>query len=106
MDTGIYGTALSSGTYVIQVSGFTASNISGLYSETWSGIMTWYSNGTNSDNSDEILLHNAGHADNGNEIYLKTLRSPRGEKDLRLQIAARIAATKADDIVFKFRRLI
>ena len=106
MDTGIYGTALSSGTYVVQVSGFSASNISGLYNETWSGIMTWQSDGTNSENSDEILLHNAGHADNRNEIYLKTLRSSRGGKDLRLQIAAKIAATNADNVVFKFRRLI
>lgn len=106
MDTGIYGTALSSGTYVVQVSGFTASNTPGLYSETWSGIMTWYSDETNSGNSDEILLHNAGHADNGNEIYLKTLRSGRGGNNLRLQIAARVAATNADNVVFKFRRLI
>lgn len=106
MDTGIYGTALSSGTYVVQVSGFTASNTPGLYGETWSGIMTWYSDETNSGNSDEILLHNAGHADNGNEIYLKTLRSGRGGNNLRLQIAARVAATNADNVVFKFRRLI
>lgn len=106
MDTGIYGTALSSGTYVVQVSGFTASNTPGLYGETWSGIMTWYSDETNSENSDEILLHNAGHADNGNEIYLKTLRSGRGGNNLRLQIAARVAATNADNVVFKFRRLI
>lgn len=106
MDTGIYGTALSSGTYVVQVSGFTASNTPGLYGETWSGIMTWYSDETNSGDSDEILLHNAGHADNGNEIYLKTLRSGRGGNNLRLQIAARVAATNADNVVFKFRRLI
>lgn len=103
-DTGIAGTSLDTGTYVVQVSGFNSSYTS-LYGEIYSGIMTWYSDGTNSGNSSEIFLHNAGHADNNNAIYLRTLRTAR-VGSLKLQIACKTAATGTDTLTFKFRRLI
>ena len=107
-DTGIAGDNLTSGTYIIQVSGLTT-NSTGFYSEVYSGIMTWFADMTNSTTADEIPLHNAGHADNGNEIYLRTIRSSTGSDNsgrLKLQIAAKAAGTKADTIIFKFRRMI
>ena len=107
-DTGIAGNNLTSGTYIIQVSGMTT-NSTGFYQETYSGIMTWFADMTNSTTADEIPLHNAGHADNNNEIYLRTIRSSAGSDNsgrLKLQIAAKIAGTAADTIVFKFRRMI
>ena len=106
-DTGIAGTSLDTGTYVVQVSGFNSSYTS-LYGEIYSGIMTWYSDGTNSGNSSEIFLHNAGHADNNNAIYLRTLRTFRTAigSSLKLQIACKTAATGTDTLTFKFRRLI
>ena len=107
-DTGIAGNNLTSGTYIIQVSGLTT-NSTGFYQEVYSGIMTWFADMTNSTTADEIPLHNAGHADNGNEIYLRTIRSNAGTDNsgrLKLQIAAKTAGTKADTIVFKFRRMI
>ncbi len=107
-DTGIAGTNLDSGTYIIQVSGLTT-NSNGFYSEVYSGIMTWYNGTTNSTTADEIPLHNAGHADNSNEIYLRTIRNATSDSStgyLKLQIAAKAAGTKADTIVFKFRRMI
>ena len=67
--------------------------------------MSWYASVTNSGNAEEVLLHNAGHADNSGEIYLRTIRTA-GNKYLKLQIASNIAATKADNVVFKFRKLI
>ena len=103
-DVGITGNNLETGTYVVQVSGFNSSYTS-LYDEIYSGIMTWYSGGTNSLNSSEIFLHNAGHADNNNAIYLRTLRTARGGS-LKLQIACKTAATGTDTLTFKFRRLI
>lgn len=110
MDTGIAGEDLDSGTYVLQVSGFTYTNNNELYSEVWSGVMTWFKYGTNSSNSDEIILHNAGYADNSNEIYLRTKRNPNDSSGkngtLSLQIAAKINAKAAENITFKFRRLI
>lgn len=103
-DTGIAGNSLETGTYVVQVSGFTSSYTQ-LYSEIYSGVMSWYSGGTNSENSSEIFLHNAGHADNSNAIYLRTLRTS-GNTSLKLQIACKVAATGTDTLTFKFRRLI
>lgn len=103
-DTGIAGNNLETGTYVVQVSGFNWSYTS-LYSEIYSGIMSWYSDATNSGNSSEIFLHNAGHADNSNAIYLRTLRTA-GNNYLKLQIACKVAATGTDTLTFKFRRLI
>lgn len=105
MDTGISGSSLSTGTYVVQVSGLTSDDGLNTYYEIWSGVMSWYNGTTNSTNAEEILLHNAGYADNAGEIYLRTIRSS-GAGYLKLQIAANIAATKADSITFKFRKLI
>lgn len=104
-DTGIAGNNLETGTYVVQVSGFNSSYTS-LYSEIYSGIMTWYASETNSDNYSEIFLHNAGHADNSNAIYLRTSRRAYGNGGLHLQIACKVAASGADTLTFKFRRLI
>lgn len=104
-DTGIAGNNLETGTYVVQVSGFNASYTS-LYNETYSGIMTWYASETNSDNYSEIFLHNAGHADNSNAIYLRTSRRAYGNGGLHLQIACKVAASGTDTLTFKFRRLI
>lgn len=104
-DTGIAGNNLETGTYVVQVSGFNASYTS-LYSETYSGIMTWYASETNSDNYSEIFLHNAGNADNSNAIYLRTSRRAYGNGGLHLQIACKVAASGTDTLTFKFRRLI
>lgn len=108
MDTGIAGENLSSGTYIIQVSGLTT-NSTGFYQEVYSGVMTWFSSMTNATGVDEIPLHNAGHAENGNEIYLRTARMGAGSDSkgrLKLQIAALRAGTAADTITFKFRKMI
>ena len=103
-DTGIAGNDLETGTYVVQVSGFNWSYTQ-IYSEMYSGIMTWYSSSTNDTNSSEIFLHNAGHADNNNAIYLRTLRTG-GNNSLKFQIACKVSATGTDSLTFKFRRLI
>lgn len=106
-DVGISGKDLETGTYVVQVSGFDAS-YTNLYREIYSGVMTWFADDTNNGSkSDEIFLHNAGHAENNNAIYLRTARTNRGDDGvLHLQIAAKIAATGTDTLTFKFRRLI
>ena len=105
MDTGIVGADLSTGTWVVQVSGLTNTNHTGFYSEIWSGIFSWYSGTTNSPNAEEIFLHNAGHADGSNELYLRTTRVPSSGY-MKLQIAVKTAGTGFDSVVFKFRQLI
>ena len=107
LDTGIAGTALSTGTYIVQVSGLSNDNTPGIYGEIWSGVFSWYSDGTNSTNSDEILLHNAGHTDNGNELYLRTIRQERTSGGvMKLQMAVKQASTSTVNVTFKFRKMI
>ena len=103
-DTGITGTNLETGTYVVQVSGFNSSYTQ-LFREIYSGTMSWFAGQTNSTNSSEIFLHNAGHADNSNALYLRTIRSASNGY-LKLQVAVKTAATGTDTLTFKFRRLI
>ena len=62
--------------------------------------------GTNNNDADEISLHCAGHARNGQLFYLRTLRHGRGGDNLTLQIKGSSAASSADIFTFKFRRLI
>ncbi len=104
MDTGITGTNIpANGSYVVQMlvnNGTTA----GQHNEYYTGVMSWYKDSTNSTDSDEIILHKAGHASNGRMVYLRTIRQANGV--LKLQIAASTAFTGATSIAFKFRRLI
>lgn len=103
MDTGIAGNNLATGMYAVYMQVPTVESV-GLYNESWAGIMSWFSGGTNSTNSDEIILHNAGHADNSNEVYLRTIRQ-NSSASMKLQIAAKTAFTGAASITFNFRRL-
>lgn len=103
-DTGITGTDIDTGTYAVRVE-VPKNEPIGLYNECWSGIMSWFSGGTNDLNGDEILLHNAGHAENAGKIYLRTLRVSGGN-NMKLQIASKIKFPSALNVVFKFRRLV
>lgn len=102
MDTGIAGSDLATGMYAVYMSMDSPND--GLYCESWAGIMSWYDAQTNSANSDEIILHNAGHADNSNEVYLRTIRQ-NGRIYMKLQIAAKQAFTETTSVTFNFRRL-
>ena len=76
----------------------------GSYGERWTGVMSWYDGGTNSNEVDEISLHCAGHANNGRHIFLRTVRTPNGG-GLRLEIACthNLGSSTYD---FSFRKLI
>ena len=104
MDTGIVGNNLPSGSYIVQISGMTSEATNTWY-EIWTGTMSWYNGTTNSTLSDEILLHNTGHASNDVKLYLRTIRSAGG-RYVKLQIASSRAFTKATNVTFKFRKLI
>ena len=103
MDTGIAGSNLSTGTYAVQMFA-NCQGTGGLWTEYFSGIMSWYASNTNSADADEISLHKAGHAPNGQHIYLRTKRNSSGT--LSLQIAAKTAITTAISFEFKFKKLI
>jgi hypothetical protein len=105
IDTGISGTDLSTGTYIIQVYVDNYDVSGGQYTEYYSGTMSWFASTTNSTDYDEIVLHKAGHAPNSNWINLRTLRQVN-PGTLKLQIISSVATTGADNYIFKFRRMI
>ena len=105
MDTGIKNTDLpANGTYIIQVSANNTAD--SIYSNYWSGIMSWYTGGTNDSEADEIILHRAGHAYH-HTIYLRTIMTVNSDgRHLRLQIAADTNLSTAVTYTFKFKRVI
>ena len=105
MDTGIKNTDLpANGTYIIQVSANNTAD--SIWSNYWSGIMSWYIGGTNDNEADEIILHRAGHAYH-HTIYLRTIMTTSSDgRHLRLQIAADTNLSTAVTYTFKFKRVI
>lgn len=104
MDTGITSTNLpANGTYIVQVQ-VSANDSTG---DMWycynSGVMSWYRNGTNDTDTDEIILHRSGHA-YGKTIYLRTVMQKSGV--LKLQIGASAGIGTAYTYTFKFKRII
>ena len=89
-----------SGTYIIQV--YVNGTNDGIYENYFSGIMSWYTGVTNSNNSDEIILHRVGH-DYSNTIYLRTKESPNPGYT-KLQISANKDLQK-HTYTFKFKRI-
>ena len=71
----------------------------------YTGVLSWYAGATNSTDSDEIVLHKAGHASGNKYIFLRTIRTS-GRTSLKMQIAANVAATAASPISIKIRKLI
>lgn len=89
-----------SGTYIVQV--YVNGTNDGIYENYFSGIMSWYTGVTNSNNSDEIILHRVGH-DYSNTIYLRTKESPNPGYT-KLQISANKDLQK-HTYTFKFKRI-
>ncbi len=100
-DTGIAGTNLSTGSYIVQmiVNDGTINS-----SEYYTGNMSWYDGTCTSSESDEMLLHKAGKASGNNHVYLRVLRVTDGS--MKLQIASSTAFSTATSITFKFRKII
>jgi hypothetical protein len=107
-DTGINATDLATGTYIIQM--YTddhGTNSIAHYSEYYSGIMSWYSGNTNSTETDELVLHRAGHAPNYGDVFLRIERTLSADtNDMCLQIKTSNNASGAANYVFRFRRMI
>lgn len=104
MDTGITSTNLpANGTYIVQVQVNTNDSTGNMYSCYSSGVMSWYKDGTNDTETDEIILHRSGHA-YGKTIYLRTVMQSSGV--LKLQIGASSGIGKAYTYTFKFKRII
>ena len=77
----------------------------GHYYETYTGMMSWYADGTNATDYDEIVLHKSGHAPIGVYINLRTRRQVSGAA-LKLQIISSVVTSGTSNYIFKFRRMI
>lgn len=105
--TGIGFSDLESGTYIIQVYVHDHMVGGGHFHEYYSGLMSWFSTGTNSPYADEITLHRAGHAPNSGRIYLRTKRNYSVDGgQLVLEIRSTESPYTSTDYVFKFKKLI
>lgn len=104
MDTGITSTNLpANGTYIVQVQVSANDNTGTMWYCYNSGVMSWYRDGTNDRDTDEIILHRSGHA-YGKTIYLRTVMQRSGV--LKLQIGASAGIGAAYTYTFKFKRII
>lgn len=104
MDTGITSTNLpANGTYIVQVQVSANDGTGNMYYCYNSGVMSWYRDGTNDTDTDEIILHRSGHA-YGKTIYLRTVMQRSGV--LKLQIGASAGIGAAYTYTFKFKRII
>lgn len=104
MDTGITSTNLpANGTYIVQVQVNANDSTGTMYNCYSSGVMSWYKDGTNDTETDEIILHRSGHA-YGKTIYLRTVMQSSGV--LKLQIGASSGIGEAYTYTFKFKRII
>ena len=105
---GFYGGSQSfltqPGTYIVQVY-YTTNSANSMYEGYFSGIMSWYTGTTNSNNADEIVLHRVGHA-YANTIYLRTRESLKDDPHpyTKLQISAN-SDLKQHKYKFKFKRI-
>lgn len=104
MDTGITSTNLpANGTYIVQVQVRANDSTGNMWHCYNSGVMSWYRDGTNDSDTDEIILHRSGHA-YGKTIYLRTVMQRSGV--LKLQIGASAGIGAAYTYTFKFKRII
>lgn len=104
MDTGITSTNLpANGTYIVQVQVSANDGTGNMWRCYNSGVMSWYRDGTNDTDTDEIILHRSGHAYK-KTIYLRTVMQRSGV--LKLQIGASAGIGAAYTYTFKFKRII
>lgn len=105
MDTGITSTNLpANGTYIVQVQVSANDGTGNMWHCYNSGVMSWYRDGANDTDTDEIILHRSGHA-YGKTIYLRTVMQRRSGV-LKLQIGASAGIGAAYTYTFKFKRII
>lgn len=106
-DTGISGTDLATGTYVVQLYANDAGAGGSSINEYYSGVMSWWAGATNSSvelPTDEVVLHRAGGSSDAG-LYLRTYRT-NNNGVLKLQIYSNQANPSASNYVFKFKRFI
>lgn len=105
--TSLNGAFMPTGTYIVQIYANDSAVGGGHVAEFYSGLMSWYSDDTNSTEFDELSLHRAGAGPGSGALFLRILRtSTSGTDDLILQIAGTTTNINTSSYTFKFRRLL
>jgi len=102
IDTGIIGSDLATGSYIIQV--FSHNGTLGQYYSTFTGFMSWHNTVTNSNYYNEVLLHSVGN-DISNVLYIRTQLLLGNTNTLKLQMRLS-GGSGSGNFTFKFRRMI
>lgn len=106
-DTPIKAAYIPTGTYVVQIKANDAAVGGGHTQEYYSGVMSWYSDDTDSGTADEIAMHRAGAGPGNGTIFLRVQRTlTANSDDLKLQIAGTTTNSDVSSYTFKFRRLL
>lgn len=110
MDTGITSELSNfpqgNGTYVIQIDATAISNSTDLWPSLYSGVITIYNGTNNTSETEEVILHRAGHA-TAKRLYIRTQPTLNtGGKYSKIQIASSSDFSQAYDIIFKFKKII
>jgi hypothetical protein len=103
-NTGISGSSLTTGTYMVQVLANDSGVGGGEVNTYYSGVMSWYAGNGTEVSFDEIPLHRAGSASGTGTIFLQVLRA--SGSGLALQIAGTTNNSGSSTYSFSFRRMI
>jgi hypothetical protein len=104
-NTGVSSANLGTGVYLVSCYANDWA-VGGQYNCTYTGVMYFYAGGTNSSNTNEIVLHHSGHADEGKYIYLRTLSTPSADGKTYLQISSNSTNSGASNYQFTFKKLL
>ena len=104
-NTGVSSANLGTGVYLVSCYANDWA-VGGQYNCTYTGVMYFYAGGTNSSNTNEIVLHHSGHADEGKYIYLRTLSTVSADGKTYLQISSNGTNSGASNYQFTFKKLL
>jgi hypothetical protein len=102
--TGISGTALTTGSYMVQIIANDLASGGEQVNTYYTGAMSWYSGATGETSYNEIVLHRAGGAQGRGNIFLRVAEAATGT--LSMQIAGTTTNTGVSNYIFSFRRMI
>ena len=103
-DTGIAGTDLATGSYMVQVMANDSSVGGGHINMYYTGVMSWFSSTANENSYSEVVLTRAGNAAAAGTIFLRVAQVNLGT--LKLQISGTTINSGASNYAFSFRRMI
>jgi hypothetical protein len=103
-DTGIAGTDLATGSYMVQVFANDSGVGGGHINMYYTGVISWFSSTANENSYSEVVLTRAGNAAAAGTIFLRVAQVNLGT--LKLQISGTTINSGASNYAFSFRRMI